>query len=94
MNFRPVPAFCVESEGNVSFLTVAKEEEGASTSGEEGRILVPKIKSAVVLVGTVDCKTEEVLDTYGGMTESVKYNSFSVGKITCVGPTEVGNTLE
>ena len=94
MNFRPVPAFCVENEGNTSFLIVAKEEEAESTSGEEGRILVPKIKPAVVLVGTVDPKAEEVLDTYGCVTESVKCNSFSAGKITCVGPPEVGNILE
>lgn len=93
MNFRSVPAFCVENEGNTSFLTVAKEEEAVSSSGEEGRILVPKIKSAVILVETVDCKTE-VLDTNGCMTESVKCNSFSVGKITFVGPAEVGNILE
>lgn len=55
---------------------------------------MPIIKSAVVPVGTVDCKTEVVLDTYGCVTESVKCNSLSVGKITCVGPPEVGNILE
>lgn len=55
---------------------------------------MPEIKSATVLVGIVDCKTEEVLDTYGCVTESVRCNSFAVGKITCVGPTEVCNILE
>lgn len=36
MNFGPVPAFCVENEGNASFLTVPNAEEAASTSVEEG----------------------------------------------------------
>lgn len=91
MNFTPVSAFCVKNEGKASFLMV--EEEVASTSGEEGRILVPKVKSAVFLSGPVDRKIE-VFGTYGCVTESVKRSSFSVCKITCVGPNEVDNTLE
>lgn len=83
----------MENEGNGSFLIVVKEEEATSTSGEKGGILVPKIKSAVVLAGTIGCKTE-VLDISGCVTESVKCKYLRVGKITFVGPTEVGNTLE
>lgn len=74
MNFRSVAAFCVENEGNGSFLIV-KEEEVASASGEKGRNLVPEIKSADVLAGTVGCKTE-VLNTSGCVTESVKCKYF------------------
>lgn len=75
VNFRSVAVFCVENEGNISFLIVAEEEEVVSTSGEKGGNLVPKIKSAVALAGTVGCKTE-VLDTSGCVTASVKCKYF------------------
>lgn len=74
VNFKSVAAFCVENEGKGSTLIVVKEE-AASTSGEKAEILVPKTKSAVVLAGTVGCKTE-VLDTSGCVTESVKCKYF------------------
>lgn len=75
MNFRSVAVFCVENEGNCSFLIVAEGGEAASTSGEKGGNLVPKIKSAVALAGTAGCKTE-VFDTSGCVTASVKCKYF------------------
>lgn len=93
MDFRLVSAFCVEIEGKAPFSRVAEEEEIANNSGEEGRILVSKVMSAVFLAGTVDCRAV-VLGTYGCVTESVKINSFSVGKITPVVSNEIDNMSE